>query len=60
MNTEYEEIDFKEVVSANFAAGKGVILLMPNMSDEQILWLIKDACAMSNGMAFQVVPPRPS
>lgn len=60
MSTQYEDIDLKEVLSVNFSAGKGVIQLMPNMSDEQILWLIKDACAMSKGMAFQVVPPRPS
>lgn len=56
MSTEYDEIDFKEVVAANFAAGQGIIQLMPDMTDEQILWVIKDACAMSKGMAFKVIP----
>lgn len=55
---KYEEIDFKDVVSANFSVGRGVIQLLPGMSDEQILSLIKNACLWSEGMAFQVVPPR--
>lgn len=58
MSTEHEEIDFKEVVAVNFAAGQGVVQLMPDMTDDQILWQIKDACAMSKGMAFKVIPPR--
>ncbi|MDU8351166.1 hypothetical protein RYA05_04555 [Pseudomonas syringae pv. actinidiae] len=54
----YGEIDFKEVVSAHFATGKGVLQLMPGMTDEQILFSIKEACSWSNGMAFTVIPAR--
>lgn len=58
MSKEYDEVDFKAVAAVNFAAGQGVIQLLPDMTDEQILWHIKDACAMSKGMAFKAIPPR--
>lgn len=47
LNLELEE---------RFAAGKGVINLSPLYTDAQILTLIKIACRMSQGAAFQVVP----
>lgn len=56
--SRYDEIDFKGVVSANFAAGKGVLQLVPGMTDEQILFSVKEACSWSNGMAFTVIPAR--
>lgn len=37
-----------------------VVKLSAAMSDEQILSLIKDACALSNGLPFQVIPPSPN
>lgn len=53
----YEEIDLKEVLTERFEAGRGVIILSANMTDDQILMLVKDACTLSKGKAFQVIPP---
>ena len=38
--------------------GQGVVTLSANMTDEQILSVIKGACAWSKGKAFCVIPPR--
>lgn len=58
MKDEYEEIDLLAMLSQRFAAGEGVVTLPVNMTDTQILALIKNACIWSQGKAFQVVPPK--
>lgn len=56
--TESPEVDLKAVLEERFSAGQGVVNLAANMTDEQILALIKSACSWSKGKAFQVIPPR--
>lgn len=58
MKNEYEEIDLKELLEQRFAEGHGVVTLPASMLDEQILALIKNACTLSKGKAFQVIPPK--
>jgi hypothetical protein len=40
-----------------FAAGQGVVVISPDMTDQQMLALIKSAFRWSKGKAFKVVPP---
>lgn len=40
-----------------FAAGQGVIAISSDMTDQEILVLIKSAFIWSKGKAFKVVPP---
>ena len=58
VEADQEEINLKSVLEQRFAAGQGVVTLSANMTDEQILTLIKGACTWSNGKAFQVIPPQ--
>lgn len=53
-----DEINLATVLEQSFASSQGVIALSANMSDSQILTLIKSACSWSKGKAFQVIPPQ--
>jgi hypothetical protein len=51
------EIDIREAMRKQFAAGQGVIQLQGGMTDEAILLMVKLAISVSNGKAFTVIPP---
>jgi hypothetical protein len=51
---ERPEIDMKEVIDAQFAAGEGVLLISKDMSDAVILLAIKQAVAAAK--PFTVIP----
>lgn len=53
-----EDIELKTMLEQVFAAGQGVVTLSVNMTDEQILTLIKGACTWSKVKVFQVIPPQ--
>ncbi len=53
----HPEVDIRDVMRQRFSAGQGVIQLQPDMTDELILLMIKQAISLSNGKAFTVIPP---
>lgn len=55
--TPYPEIDLSDAVAPAFKAGKGVLLLDPDMPDAALLVSIRQA--LSFGMPFVVAPARP-
>ena len=54
----HAEVDIREVIREQFAAGHGVLQLQPGMTDATLLMLIKLAVSGSKGKAFTVIPPR--
>jgi hypothetical protein len=54
---QYVEVDIRDVLRRRFSTGQGVIQLQPGMTDEMILFTIKQAISLSNGNAFTVFPP---
>lgn len=59
---QHGEVDIRDILRQRFSTGQGVIQLQPGMTDEMILFTIKQAISLSNGKAFTVIPPleRPS
>jgi hypothetical protein len=63
MSNEREETSLKVDLEQRFAledvfaAGQGVVTISSDMTDQQMLVLIKSAFLWSKGKAFKVVPP---
>lgn len=55
--SQFFEVDADAVLRERFAAGEGVIQLLPEMDDKTIASIIKYAVSISNGKTFTVVPP---
>jgi hypothetical protein len=53
----YVEVDISDVLRERFSTGQGVIQLQPGMTDEVMLFTIKQAISLSNGKAFTVIAP---
>ncbi|HGO6128515.1 TPA: hypothetical protein ACK3RK_007100 [Burkholderia cepacia] len=53
---EWPGIDLLQVVGEQFAAGRGVVRLLPDMTDAMIATVIK--AAASHGKPFQVIPAK--
>ncbi|WP_277594427.1 hypothetical protein [Pseudomonas chlororaphis] len=51
------ELEQRFALEEVFAAGQGVVTISPDMTDQQMLVLIKSAFLWSKGKAFKVVPP---
>ena len=54
----HPEVDMRDVLRERFSTGQGVVQLQPGMTDETMLFIIKQAISLSNGNAFTVIPPR--
>lgn len=57
---QYFEVDMDEVLRERFAAGQGVLQLLPDMTDQMLLLVVKQAVSLSDGKAFVVIPPSKS
>lgn len=51
------ELEQRFALEEVFAAGQGIVTISPDMTDQQMLVLIKSAFLWSKGKAFKVVPP---
>jgi hypothetical protein len=54
---QHPEVEIRDVMRQRFSTGQGVIQLQPGMTDEMILFMIKQAISVSNGKSFTVIPP---
>ena len=53
----HPEVDMRDVVRDRFSAGQGLIQLSSGMTDEEMLFVVKQAISLGKGKAFTVAPP---
>lgn len=51
------ELDMNTALKETFSTGQGILQILPEMSDETLLFSIKRAIALCDGKPFTVVPP---
>jgi hypothetical protein len=54
---QHPEVDMRDVLRDRFSAGQGFIQLQLGMTDEMMLFIIKQAISLGNGKVFTVIPP---
>jgi hypothetical protein len=54
---QHPEVDMRDVLRERFSTGQGVIQLSSGMTDEEMLFIVKQAISLSSGRAFTITPP---
>lgn len=59
ISQDSDDVDMDKVLRERFSSGRGVLQIMPEMTNEALLYGLKRAIALSGGKAFIVIPPHP-